>query len=860
MEIMLTKTKHMTQIKLRIGIVKPTFTGAAYSGYYNYSTGFYAFFQSPYLDHSTSPADADYYNYLPYPPPSSDERNDRKVHRRYFSKDVIAKAGKLGRQTFVPITDHLEMLSPKIPTTPEEIKHLDEINLAGELYNPYRVTKIAPHIKELLPDADVVILTDGNIHDGVANRNRKSDSGNSNSGSVDGDVDGISNGNRSSGGTGSSNNSSNISSGRGFDILILGHSEYVTQQEYDNLKNFVANGGILICLDGNIFYCEVSYNKDAQTVTLVRGHRWVFDGEKAYWYEPEMYFEDSGERWKEETSGWLGSNYAYFGDIYGHRKGFDYYLSNRLIDIFEYIPLEDQYITNSDGVNIIQDWGAKSAFPDVSLIHEDLKIACYEKTYGKGKSIVFGIYSDMVIDSPEFLKFFDAVLLGNAIASLAPVYMTNGLSRIIREALDGKRSTINRLLNELNILQNINLENQKTIEIIDTQLKDAVKDADILQNINLENQKTIEIIDTQLKDAVKDADILQNINLENQKTIEAKDIELQDINLSNQKAIEEKDNQISQLMNSIKIIDTKLKDALNDEVVLHSINLGHQKAIEEKDNQISQLMNSIKIIDTQLKDAVKDVETLQNINLEHRKAIKEKDAELKRAVKDVETLQNINLENHIEVQDINLRNQQAIEEKDNQISQLMYSIKIIDTQLKDAVKDVETLQNINLEHRKTIEEKDAELKRAVKDVETLQSEVQDINLRNQKAIEEKDNQISQLMYSIKIIDTKLKDALNDEVVLHSINLGHQKAIEAKDIELQEASRDVETLQNINIEHRKTIEGKDVALNEALKKLQKLRHEIDAIHNSISWRTLTPIKQRYDRIFHSQHNTRSNLKK
>ena len=30
-----------------------------------------------------------------------------------------------------------------------------------------------------------------------------------------------------------------------YGILILGHQEYVTQKEYDNLKNFVANGGTI---------------------------------------------------------------------------------------------------------------------------------------------------------------------------------------------------------------------------------------------------------------------------------------------------------------------------------------------------------------------------------------------------------------------------------------------------------------------------------------------------------------------------------------------------------------------------------------------------------------------------------------
>jgi hypothetical protein len=41
-----------------------------------------------------------------------------------------------------------------------------------------------------------------------------------------------------------------------YDILILGHQEYVTQQEYTNLKTFVSNGGTMILLDGNVFYAD----------------------------------------------------------------------------------------------------------------------------------------------------------------------------------------------------------------------------------------------------------------------------------------------------------------------------------------------------------------------------------------------------------------------------------------------------------------------------------------------------------------------------------------------------------------------------------------------------------------------------
>jgi len=44
-----------------------------------------------------------------------------------------------------------------------------------------------------------------------------------------------------------------------FDLIILGHQEYVTQKEYDTLKRF-ANGGAMLILDGNVFYTEVKYD------------------------------------------------------------------------------------------------------------------------------------------------------------------------------------------------------------------------------------------------------------------------------------------------------------------------------------------------------------------------------------------------------------------------------------------------------------------------------------------------------------------------------------------------------------------------------------------------------------------------
>lgn len=102
------------------------------------------------------------------------------------------------------------------------------------------------------------------------------------------------------------------------DVLILSHQEYVSQREYDNLKKFVANGGILILMDGNVFYAEVRYDETTDKITLVKGHTWAFNGKSAW--------KDVRERWLNETSQWIGSNYLCCDtrDIIFRNNPFDY--------------------------------------------------------------------------------------------------------------------------------------------------------------------------------------------------------------------------------------------------------------------------------------------------------------------------------------------------------------------------------------------------------------------------------------------------------------------------------------------------------------------------------------------------------
>jgi N,N-dimethylformamidase beta subunit-like, C-terminal len=174
-----------------------------------------------------------------------------------------------------------------------------------------------------------------------------------------------------------------------YDIVILGHQEYVTQREYDNLKRFVANGGVMILLDGNVFYAEVTYDPEQERITLVKGHRWAFDGNSAQ--------RSVEERWEKETSDWVGSNYLC---CYGYKIRFGN-------NPFDYTHNEEQYITNPD-VTVLLDYNA-------TVLEEryqfDPRIATYKLDYNKGMVIALGLYSEDILSNSRFQRFFDSLLL-----------------------------------------------------------------------------------------------------------------------------------------------------------------------------------------------------------------------------------------------------------------------------------------------------------------------------------------------------------------------------------------------------------------------------------------------------------------
>ena len=236
------------------------------------------------------------------------------------------------------VTSNLNLLSSTVPQKGVSLNHPKATGLQY----------LAQHISQFSPNTNINFLTDVDVHNGLIFNSNKQ----------------------------------NL-----YNAIVLGHQEYVTQQEYDNLKKFVENGGILILLDANMFYAEVAYDPTSNQITLVKGHYWAFDGQKAW--------PDVKERWAAESTEWVGSNF---------------YCSSCSVTFdnnpFQYSHYEEQYITNPNA-KILIDYQAKSDL--------NYPIGAYELKSGLGKVISFSIFGDNVVSNNNFLKFFNNLLLENNI-------------------------------------------------------------------------------------------------------------------------------------------------------------------------------------------------------------------------------------------------------------------------------------------------------------------------------------------------------------------------------------------------------------------------------------------------------------
>jgi hypothetical protein len=238
-----------------------------------------------------------------------------------------------------------------------------------------------------------------------------------------------------------------------YDTIFMFHNEYVTQNEYDNLRKFVKNGGNIVFIDGNVFFAEVTYDEPSCSVTLVKGHHWEFDGNTAR--------KSAWERYLYENREWMGSNFI-IRDITDPVQ-FDN-------NPFNYTHFEENEVMNPNA-KILIDYGAKFKItPPSHAIVDELKpaeysdrgkvVATYELEYGKGKVIMLGIYAQHLVNNTAFTDFFDNMILPRVLGSKYDLNVDNEKFEIFSKLQGGRVSQINLDKESKSLILELDMENK----------------------------------------------------------------------------------------------------------------------------------------------------------------------------------------------------------------------------------------------------------------------------------------------------------------------------------------------------------------------------------------------------------------
>jgi hypothetical protein len=193
-----------------------------------------------------------------------------------------------------------------------------------------------------------------------------------------------------------------------YSTVILGFEEYVTENEYLSLRNFVLDGGKLIILSGGNFLAEVKYSPTTNTISLVKGHGWYFNGTEAI---KSVY-----NRWYKENSEWVGSNYAYYIDSQHYtvqgaiaNTSDPYSVLLRLTygvrSLWGYPGHEENIITNMSD-SVIAYW-ILSGNNNIKG-----KVAIYELHAGKGIVYHMGIFGTDILTQNKEMQFLLLSFLG----------------------------------------------------------------------------------------------------------------------------------------------------------------------------------------------------------------------------------------------------------------------------------------------------------------------------------------------------------------------------------------------------------------------------------------------------------------
>lgn len=186
------------------------------------------------------------------------------------------------------------------------------------------------------------------------------------------------------------------SGSRMFDVVVIGHEEYLTQFEYDQMRLFVATGGKLISMSANSFFVKVTYNPVTGAETLVAGHGWAFNGVTA-WHSRVPPFDRN-------SSGWFGSsyccshNYHYTGGTVNSTNPIGSELREYFGGIMSagYMSHEENAIGNFTHTSIVATFSNQSG----------LVVASYTHNYGRGAVFCLCVFGEDLVSYDPSTQYF----------------------------------------------------------------------------------------------------------------------------------------------------------------------------------------------------------------------------------------------------------------------------------------------------------------------------------------------------------------------------------------------------------------------------------------------------------------------
>ena len=208
-----------------------------------------------------------------------------------------------------------------------------------------------------------------------------------------------------------------------YSTLCFFHSEYVTKQEYINVINYIALGGNVILLNGNSFYSEITYDNVSNSIQLLNGHGYEFDGKIAI---PSYNWRFNSVLMDNLNFNYIGSRFCSYYNGVTNGAYFDVNNSNpnpiavAMVNS-GYISMASRYISHEENclittnVDIIANWRTSFSQADRGIkIYEFLPFGPFG-----GSLIDFGFFGSDILnkDYSSRLAFVLAVKQQNGLLS-----------------------------------------------------------------------------------------------------------------------------------------------------------------------------------------------------------------------------------------------------------------------------------------------------------------------------------------------------------------------------------------------------------------------------------------------------------